>query len=54
MLIRTGGDVTPFLTRPISLILVAITLFTILARIGGVRRILAAGSGRFKAAVSRD
>ena len=52
-LIRTAGDVTPFFTRPISLILVAITLFTILARAQWFRRLLATGSARLKTAFSR-
>jgi putative tricarboxylic transport membrane protein len=52
-LIRTAGDVTPFFSRPISLILVAITLFTILARAHWFRRLLATGSARLKTAFSR-
>ena len=52
-LIRTAGDVTPFFTRPISLVLVAITLFTILARAQWFRRLLATGSARLKTAFSR-
>jgi putative tricarboxylic transport membrane protein len=52
-LIRTAGDVTPFFTRPISLALVAITLFTILARAHWFRRLLATGSARMRAALSR-
>jgi putative tricarboxylic transport membrane protein len=52
-LIRTAGDVTPFFTRPISLVLVAITLFTILARAPWFRRLLATGSARLRTALSR-
>ena len=52
-LIRTAGDVTPFFTRPISLVLVAITLFTILARAQWFRRMLVVGSSRVKASLSR-
>lgn len=52
-LIRTAGDVTPFFTRPISLVLVAITLFTILARAHWFRRLLATGSARLRTALSR-
>jgi putative tricarboxylic transport membrane protein len=52
-LIRTAGDPTPFFTRPISLILVAVTVFTVLARSARFRQLLAAGTARLKAAVSR-
>jgi putative tricarboxylic transport membrane protein len=52
-LILTNGDITPFFTRPISLILLAVTLLTILARAGWFQQMLAAGSARLKAACSR-
>ena len=52
-LIRTAGDVTPFFTRPISLVLVAITVLTILARTRWFRRTLVTGSAWVKATVSR-
>lgn len=52
-LILTEGNLTPFFTRPISLILVAITLITILARVGWFRRLLATGSARVKSASAR-
>jgi putative tricarboxylic transport membrane protein len=52
-LIRTAGDPTPFFTRPISLVLVGITLITILARSAWFRQALSAGSARVKAAFSR-
>lgn len=52
-LIRTAGDLTPFFTRPISLILVAITLITLLARVDWFRRLLATRSARLKSASSR-
>ena len=38
----TDGDLMPFFTRPISLILVAVTLVTILAGVPPVRRAAAA------------
>jgi putative tricarboxylic transport membrane protein len=53
-LIRTAGDPTPFFTRPISLILVAITVITILARSAWLRQAFVAGSARVKAALSRS
>jgi putative tricarboxylic transport membrane protein len=52
-LILTNGDITPFFTRPISLILLAITVFTIVARAAWFRRALAASSAQLKAAFSR-
>jgi putative tricarboxylic transport membrane protein len=52
-LIRTAGDISPFFTRPISLILAGITLLTILARLGWFRRLVSAGSTRVRAALSR-
>jgi putative tricarboxylic transport membrane protein len=52
-LIRTAGDVTPFFTRPISLILLAITIFTIVARTAWFKRIVAASSAQVRAAFSR-
>jgi putative tricarboxylic transport membrane protein len=45
-LIRTAGDVTPFFTRPICLVLVAVTLFTLLARTAWFRRLAAKNRGR--------
>jgi putative tricarboxylic transport membrane protein len=41
-LIRTDGDITPFFTRPISLVLVGITLLVILSRTAWFRRAVAA------------
>src|SRR3972149_5054857 len=52
-LIRTDGDVSPFFTRPISLILVAVTSLTILARLGWFRRMVSGGSTRPRATPSR-
>jgi putative tricarboxylic transport membrane protein len=52
-LIRTMGDVTPFFTRPISLILFGITLFTILARTAWFHRLAAAASARMKTVFSQ-
>jgi putative tricarboxylic transport membrane protein len=52
-LIRTAGDATPFFTRPISLILVAITVFTIVARTAWFQRLLAAGAARVRSLISR-
>lgn len=52
-LIRTDGDITPFFTRPISLILLAITILTIVARTARFKRIIAASSAQLKAAFSR-
>jgi putative tricarboxylic transport membrane protein len=52
-LIRAAGDITPFFTRPISLILIGITVFTIVARTGWFQKLLASGSARLKAALSR-
>jgi putative tricarboxylic transport membrane protein len=52
-LIRTDADLTPFFTRPISLILLAVTLLTIVARVGWFQRLIATGSARVKAAFSR-
>jgi putative tricarboxylic transport membrane protein len=52
-LIRTAGDVTPYFTRPISLILLAITIFTIVARTAWFKRIVAASSAQVRAAFSR-
>ncbi len=52
-LILTNGDITPFFTRPISLILLAITIFTIVARAAWFKRMLAASSAQLKAAFSR-
>ena len=52
-LIRTDGDVSPFFTRPISLILVAVTSLTILARLGWFRRMVSGGSTRLRATLSR-
>jgi putative tricarboxylic transport membrane protein len=52
-LIRTDADLTPFFTRPISLILLAVTLFTIVARAGWFKRLVANGSARVKTAFSR-
>jgi putative tricarboxylic transport membrane protein len=53
-LIRTAGDPTPFFTRPISLVLVAVTLLVILSRSAWFRRVLATGSARLKAALARS
>jgi putative tricarboxylic transport membrane protein len=39
-LIRTDADITPFFTRPISLILLGITLLVILSRMAWLRRAL--------------
>jgi putative tricarboxylic transport membrane protein len=52
-LIRTDGNLTPFVSRPISVVLLAATLLTILSRAGWARRGLAAGSARLRAARSR-
>lgn len=52
-LIRTNGDITPFFTRPISIILLAITVFIIVARTAWFKRMLAASSAQLKAAFSR-
>jgi putative tricarboxylic transport membrane protein len=52
-LIRTDADLTPFFTRPISLILLAVTLLTIVARVGWFQRLIAIGSARVKTAFSR-
>lgn len=52
-LIRTNGDITPFFTRPISIILLAITVFIIVARTTWFKRMLAASSAQLKAAFSR-
>ena len=52
-LIRTAGDPTPFFTRPISLILLGITLITILARSAWFRRVLTAGTAWMRASFSR-
>jgi putative tricarboxylic transport membrane protein len=41
-LIRTDADITPFFTRPISMILLGITLLVILSRMAWFRRALAA------------
>jgi hypothetical protein len=45
-LIRMDGDLTPFFTRPISGILLALTAITLVARAGWVRCGRAAGSTR--------
>jgi len=52
-LILTNGDITPFFTRPISLILLAITLLTIVARTAWFKRVLTVSSAQLKAAFSR-
>jgi putative tricarboxylic transport membrane protein len=52
-LIRTDADLTPFFTRPISLILLAVTLLTIVARAGWFKRLVANGSARIKTVFSR-
>ena len=49
-LIRTDGDITPFFTRPISLVLVGITLLVILSRTAWFRRAVAAVFRRRSAA----
>jgi putative tricarboxylic transport membrane protein len=41
-LIRTDADITPFFTRPISMILLGITLLVILSRMAWFRRAMAA------------
>jgi putative tricarboxylic transport membrane protein len=41
-LIRTDADITPFFTRPISMILLGVTLLVILSRMAWFRRALAA------------
>jgi TctA family transporter len=53
-LIRTDADLTPFFTRPISLILLAVTLLTIVARAGWFKRLIAAGSARVKTGLYRQ
>jgi putative tricarboxylic transport membrane protein len=53
-LIRTAGDPTPFFTRPISLVLVGVTVLVILSRSAWFRRVLAAGSAHVRAVFARD
>jgi putative tricarboxylic transport membrane protein len=53
-LIRTAGDPSPFFTRPISLVLVGVTLLVILSRSAWCRRLAAAGSARLRAALARE
>jgi putative tricarboxylic transport membrane protein len=45
-LIRTDGDLTPFFTRPISLVLLAVTLFVIVSRTAWLRAALQGVSAR--------
>jgi putative tricarboxylic transport membrane protein len=49
-LVLSGGDLTPFFTRPISLVLWIAILVTVLLSFGGVRRGLARLLGRREAA----
>ena len=53
-LIRTDADLTPFFTRPISLVLVAITLLVILSRSTTLRRSVGSWSARLRAAFVRS
>jgi putative tricarboxylic transport membrane protein len=53
-LIRTDADLTPFFTRPISLILLAATVLTIVARAGWFKRLIATGSARVKTGLYRQ
>jgi putative tricarboxylic transport membrane protein len=48
-LIRTDGDISPFFTRPISLILVAIIVLTIVARAPWFQRLTAVAWGSLRA-----
>lgn len=52
-LIRTDGDLTPFFTRPISLILLALTLVTIASRVPAFRRGLASASALLRGGRAR-
>jgi putative tricarboxylic transport membrane protein len=53
-LIRTDADITPFFTRPISMILLGITLLVILSRTAWFRRAIAALFRRRAGATSTD
>jgi putative tricarboxylic transport membrane protein len=39
-LIRTAGDITPFFTRPISLVLILLVVLTILSRVKPFKRLV--------------
>ena len=53
-MVLSDGDLTPFLTRPISLVLWLLTLATILLSIGAVRRILGGAMQRVTAPFHRS
>jgi putative tricarboxylic transport membrane protein len=47
-LIRTAGDITPFFTRPISLVLLSLVLLTIISRMEFFRKVLSAAMAGVK------
>ena len=47
-LIRTAGDITPFFTRPISLVLLSLVLLTIISRMELFRKVLSAAMAGVK------
>lgn len=52
-LIRTDGDLIPFFIRPISLVLLAATVLTLLGRVAWFRRLVATGATGLRSAIPR-
>jgi putative tricarboxylic transport membrane protein len=53
-LIRTAGDITPFFTRPISLVLLSLVLLTIISRIQPFRTFVSVTIAKAKKLFTRQ